>query len=159
MQRIPESLKVCRSACIVHALVIPCSPKYNNLQQWGVTHSKFYDIKPNFSPDWGWKGRFPMEKSWLGCPAPSWRDDQGWGCMSPIGRELSHTDTQAQCNLIVKPNQKWQICHTPISHWVRFLGYVGFEFTLQITFGAKTVQWPRYTQMWLHKFWAHEHHK
>ena len=47
--------------------------------------------------------------------------------------------TQTQWNLIVKPNQKGRICNTPISHWLRFLGYVGFEFTLQITFGAKNV--------------------
>ena len=32
----------------------------------------------------------------------------------------------------MKPNQKWRICHTPISHWLRFLGYVGFEFTLSL---------------------------
>ncbi len=39
----------------------------------------------------------------------------------------------------MKPNQKWRICYTLISHWLRFLGYVGFEFTLQITFGAISV--------------------
>ncbi len=58
--------------------------------------------------------------------------------------ELKHLDTrqfkhQTQRNLIVKPNQKGRIYHTPISHWLRNLGYVGFEFTLQLTFGAYTV--------------------
>ena len=46
------------------------------------------------------------------------------------------TQTQTQRNIIVKPNQKGRICHAPISHWPKNLGYVGFEFTLQITFGA-----------------------
>ena len=48
------------------------------------------------------------------------------------------TQTQTQHNPKAKPNQKGRICHTPINHWLRFLGYVGFEFTLQIdlTFGA-----------------------
>ena len=32
-----------------------------------------------------------------------------------------------------------RICHTPISHWLIYLGYIGFEFTLLITFGAETV--------------------
>ncbi len=41
---------------------------------------------------------------------------------------LFATQTQTQRNLIVKANQKQRICHTPISHWLRFLGYVGFEF-------------------------------
>ena len=41
---------------------------------------------------------------------------------------------QTQCNLIVKPNQKGRTCHTPISHWLRNLGYI--EFMLQLTFDA-----------------------
>ena len=40
---------------------------------------------------------------------------------------------------IVKANQKGRICHTPVGHWLICLGYVGVEFTLQITFGAKIV--------------------
>ncbi len=34
----------------------------------------------------------------------------------------------------MKANEKRRICHTPINHWLRNLGYVGVEFTLQITF-------------------------
>ena len=41
-----------------------------------------------------------------------------------------------QRNLILKANEKGRICHTPNSHWLRNLGYVGFEFALQLTFGA-----------------------
>ncbi len=31
-----------------------------------------------------------------------------------------------------------RICHTLISHWPKNLGYVGFEFMLQLTFGKKS---------------------
>ncbi len=41
----------------------------------------------------------------------------------------------------MKANQKGRICHTPISHWLIYIGYVGFEFMLQITFGAETVHY------------------
>ena len=44
--------------------------------------------------------------------------------------------TQTERNQIVKANQKWRIWHAPISHWLIYLGYVGVEFTLQLTFGA-----------------------
>ncbi len=37
----------------------------------------------------------------------------------------------------------------PMSHWLRFLGYIGFEFTLQITFGAETVSWQWRTAVFL----------
>ena len=33
----------------------------------------------------------------------------------------------------MKANQMCIICHTPICHWLKNLGYVGFEFTLQLT--------------------------
>ncbi len=61
-------------------------------------------------------------------------------CCSII-RQFKHqtlfaTQTQTQRNLIVKANQMCIICHTPVSHWPKNLGYVGFEFTLQLTFGA-----------------------
>ncbi len=49
---------------------------------------------------------------------------------------LFATQTQTQRNLTVKANQICRICHTLISHWPKNLGYVGFEFTLQLTFGA-----------------------
>ena len=39
-------------------------------------------------------------------------------------------------NLIVSTNPMCRICHTPISDWLKNLGYVPFEFTLQFTFGA-----------------------
>ena len=42
--------------------------------------------------------------------------------------------TQTQRNPFAKPNQKGRICFSPISHWLRFLGYVGSEFTLQMTY-------------------------
>ena len=44
--------------------------------------------------------------------------------------------TQTQHNLIMKVNQMSIIYHTPICHWPKNLGYVGFEFMLQLTFGA-----------------------
>ena len=49
---------------------------------------------------------------------------------------LFATQTQTQRNLIMKANQMCRICHTLISHWPKTLGYVGFEFALQLTFGA-----------------------
>ena len=49
---------------------------------------------------------------------------------------LFATLTQTQHNLIMKANQICRICHTLNSHWPKKLGYVGFEFTLQLTFGA-----------------------
>ncbi len=62
---------------------------------------------------------------------------------NPVNRQFKHqtlfvtqTQTQTQRNLIVKANQMCRICHTLISHWPKNLGYVGFEFTLQLTFGA-----------------------
>ena len=65
---------------------------------------------------------------------------QKWG-MIPYIREFKHqtlfaTQTQTQRNLIIKANEMCIICHTLISHWPKNLGYVGFELTLQITFGA-----------------------
>ncbi len=50
-------------------------------------------------------------------------------------KRLVATQTQTQRNPLVTTNQKGRICHTPISHWLIYLGN-GFEFTLQITFGA-----------------------
>ena len=49
---------------------------------------------------------------------------------------LFATQTQTQRNLIVKANQMCRNCHAFISHWLKNLGYFGFEFTLQVTFGA-----------------------
>ncbi len=49
---------------------------------------------------------------------------------------LFATQTQTQRNLIMNTNPMYRICHTPISHWLRNLGYVPFELTLQFTFGA-----------------------
>ncbi len=49
---------------------------------------------------------------------------------------LFATQTQTQRNLIVNINPMNRICHTPLSHWLRNLGYVPFELTLQLTFGA-----------------------
>ncbi len=61
--------------------------------------------------------------------------------LGPDIRQFKHqtlfaTQTQTQYNLIVKANQMYRIYHTLISHWPKNLGYVGFEFTLQLTFGA-----------------------
>ena len=64
---------------------------------------------------------------------------------APPSRDVTHdrqfkhqtqfaTQTQTQCNLIVKRNQTGRICHTPISHWLTFLGYVGFEYTSKYHF-------------------------
>ncbi len=63
-------------------------------------------------------------------------------------RQLRHqtqfaTQTQTQCNPIAKPNQKGRICHTPISHWLRFLGYIGFEFTLQVCLNCLMYTWRK----------------
>ncbi len=91
-----------------------------------------------------------------------WRKGQGTQsdaqgerfCLISDNRQFKHqtlfaTQTQTQRNLIVKPNQKGRICYTPMSHWLRNLGYIGFEFTLQLTFHAWTVQYRCLRQL----FW------
>ena len=47
---------------------------------------------------------------------------------------LFATQTQTQCNLIMNTNPMNRICHTPISHWLRNLGYIRFELTLQLIY-------------------------
>ena len=64
------------------------------------------------------------------------RIDIPWLRKSCYIRQFQHQmlfamQTQTRHNLIVKANQKQRICLTPISHRLRFLGYVGFEFTLR----------------------------
>ena len=45
-----------------------------------------------------------------------------------------------QQNLVMNTNPcMCRICHTLISHWLRNLGYVQFELSLHLTFGASTV--------------------
>ncbi len=45
---------------------------------------------------------------------------------------LFETQTQTQRDLIVAANPECKICHIPITHWPRNLGYVQFELTLQL---------------------------
>ncbi len=59
-----------------------------------------------------------------------------WGNRQFKHQTLFATQTQTQRNLIVKANQMCRISHTLISHWPKNLGFVGFEFALQLTFGA-----------------------
>ena len=58
-----------------------------------------------------------------------------------LSTKRSATWTQTLRNQIVKANQIGRICHTPVSHWLIYLGYVGFQFPLQLTFCAETLQW------------------
>ncbi len=87
-------------------------------------------------------------------PPPSWENSSFSICMNsseiPLPqhcqkilaiRQFKHqtlfaTQTQTQYNLIMNTNPMCRICHTPLSHWLRNLGYVPFELTLQFTFGA-----------------------
>ncbi len=77
------------------------------------------------------------------CPSPDcavirpWNNKRAYQRRDRVTRQfLVATLTQTQRNPIVKANQKGRICHTPVSHWLFCPGYVGVEFTLQITFGA-----------------------
>ncbi len=63
-------------------------------------------------------------------------ENNAWNIGQSKHQTLFATQTQTQHNLIFKANQMCRICYTLISHWPKNLGYVGFEFTLQLRFSA-----------------------
>ncbi len=85
----------------------------------------------------------------ISMPGLGWQERGGPRVLQDDDKQFQHqtqvaTQTQTERNPVMNTNPMCRIFYTPSCDWLKNLGYIGVEFTLQLTFGADTVLWRQW---------------